>query len=72
MSTNRLGGFRPLVTGSGGRIGGGIYCEIIEGASLFLELMRVIIFQFVNAIVMNLTKQKIDINRESTIPNPKK
>ena len=43
---------RPLITGRGGRIGGGVYYEIIEGASLFLEEMTVVIFQSGNAIEM--------------------
>ena len=51
VSTNRLGGFRSLITGRGGRMGGGVYCdhEIIEGTSLFLEEMRVIILEFGNS-----------------------
>ena len=56
VSTNRLvemfAGLRPLIAGRGGRIGGGVYCEIIEGASLFLKEMTVGVFQFGNAIEM--------------------
>ena len=56
MSTNRLverfAGLRPLITGRGGRIGGEVYYEIIEGASLFLEEITVVIFQSGNAIEM--------------------
>ena len=56
VSINRLverfAGLRPLITGRGGRIGGGVYYEIIEGASLFLEEMTVVVFQFGNAIEM--------------------
>ena len=56
VSTNRLverfAGLKPLITGRAGRRGGGVYYEIIEGASLFLEEITVVIFQSGNAIEM--------------------
>ena len=47
---HKYAGLRPLITGSSARMGGGVYCEIIEGASLFHEEMTIVIFQFANAI----------------------
>ena len=48
MLTNRLverfAGLRHLITGSGGSMKGGVYCEIIECASQLLEEMTVISF----------------------------
>ena len=65
MSTNRLveifAGWRPVIAGRGGRIGGGVYCEIIKGASLFLKEMTVDVFQFGNATEIYWQEKKLNI-----------